>query len=221
MHDRSERPDPVFQAFRPFLWAFLPPILLNAIFILQPWFDRWLIYVDPLLAAQMAEKCCNRSFGFASNIGVLYWAAAASTCALAAAVLWHSRAPWPRVRMLALGAMFIGFLCLDDLFMLHENVFPRLGVPEMLVMGSYGVLAVGYLVMNWRMVLEAEPVLFVTSLGFLALSLAVDVDGNDAQDLWKLLLEEGAKLMGIAGWCVWHIRQAYALLRGEVGVVQA
>lgn len=201
----------------PFLWAFLPPILLNTIFILQPWFDRWYIYIDPLLAAQMAETCCNRSFGFASNIGVLYWASAAATCGIAAAALWRSAAPRPQVRMLALGAMFIGFLCLDDLFMLHESVFPRLGVPEMLVMGSYGVLAVAYLAANWRVVMGAEPLLFVVSLGFLATSLAVDVDGNDDQLLWKLLLEEATKLMGVAGWCVWHIRQAFKLLRGQVG----
>jgi hypothetical protein len=201
----------------PFLWAFLPPVLLNAVFILQPWFDKWLIYVDPLLAAELTEDCCDRSLGMASNIGVLYWAAAAACCALAAAVLWGSTELKPKVRLLTEAALFIGFLGFDDLIMLHDSVFPRLGVPELVTFGAYGVIALAYLVAHWRLILTEEPGLFAASVGFLVLSVAVDVHGNDDHLLWKQLLEEGAKLMGIAGWCTWHIRLAYRALRGQLG----
>lgn len=207
----------MLQRFSPFLWAFLPPLLLNAIFILQPWFDRWLIYVDPLLAAEMTEACCDRSLGMASNIGVLYWAAGASCCALAAAVLWGSAAPRSKVVMLTQAALFIAYLGVDDLIMLHDSVYPRIGVPEMATFGVYGLLALGYLLANWRMILGEEPALFAAAAGFLVLSLAVDASGNDEKLLWKQLLEESAKLMGIAGWCVWHIRLAYRAVRGQVG----
>lgn len=206
----------MFHRIAPFLWAFLPPLLLNAIFVLQPWFDRWLIYVDPLLAAELTEFCCDRSLGMASNIGVLYWAAGAACCALAAAVLWTSRMPRPKVWMLAQAALLIAFLGIDDLVMLHDSVFPRLGVPEMATFGVYGLVALAYLLTNLRPILREEPVLFFSASGFLVASLAVDALGNDGQLLWKQLLEEGAKLMGIAGWCVWHIRLAYRTVKGQV-----
>jgi hypothetical protein len=191
----------------------VPPALLNAVIILQPWFSQRLIYIDPLLAAEIAEKCCSRSFGFASNIGVLYWAAAAACCALAAAALWRGATPWPKVRMLATGALFTAFLCIDDLFMLHESVFPRLGLPQLVTFGSYGLLALAYLVVNWRLIRDEELVLFLASVGFLAFSVAVDLHGHNGGKLWLLVLEEGSKLMGVAGWCTWHIRRAYRALK--------
>jgi hypothetical protein len=207
----------VLHRIKPYLWAFLPPAVLNAIFILQPWFDKWLIYVDPLLAAEMTEACCDRSLGMASNIGVLYWAVGAACCGFAAAVLWTSAAPRPMVWLLTQAALLIGFLGIDDLVMLHDSVFPRLGVPEKVTFGVYGLLGLSYLLTNLRLILKEEPVLFFTASGFLVLSLAVDATDNQAQLLWKQLLEEGAKLMGIAGWCVWHVRLAFRAVRGQVG----
>jgi hypothetical protein len=207
----------VLHRLTPFLWAFLPPALLNAIFILQPWFDTWLIYVDPLLAAEMTEACCDRSLGMASNIGVLYWAVGAASCGLAAAVLWDRAAPQPKARMLAQAALLTGLLGIDDLIMLHDSVFPRLGVPEMVTFGVYGLLGLAYLVLNLRLILQEEPWLFLAAVAFLLLSLGVDATDNKAQLLWKQLLEEGAKLMGIAGWCVWHARLAYRAIRGRMG----
>jgi hypothetical protein len=191
----------------------VPPALLNAVINLQPWFSPRLIYIDPLLAAEIAEKCCSRSFGFASNIGVLYWAAAAACCAMAAAVLWRGATPRPKVRMLLTGALFTGFLCIDDLFMLHESVFPRLGLPQLVTFGSYGLIALAYLVVNWRLIRDEELVLFLASVGFLAFSVAVDLHGHNGGKLWLLVLEEGSKLMGVAGWCTWHIRRAYGALK--------
>lgn len=206
----------MLQRLTPFLWAFLPPFLLNAVFLWQPWFDKWLIYVDPLLAAEMTAACCDRSLGMASNIGVLYWAVGAACCGLAAAVLWD-RGPQPKVRMLAQAALLSGFLGIDDLIMLHDSVFPRLGVPEMVTFGVYGLLGLTYVIVNWRLIQREEPWLFLTAVGFLVLSLAVDATGNEGRDLWKHLLEEGAKLMGVAGWCVWHVRLAHRAARGEGG----
>jgi hypothetical protein len=194
------------------LWAFVPPALLNAVIILQPWFDPRLVYVDPLAAAELAEKCCSRSFGFASSIGVLYWAAAAACCGLAAAALWRGTTPRAKVRMLTTAALFTGFLCLDDLFMLHESVLPRLGVPEIVTFGSYALIAGAYLAINWRLIRTEEPLLFLLSLGCLALSVLVDRHGHDGK-LWLLILEEGSKLMGVAGWSTYHIRRAYGALR--------
>lgn len=202
---------------KPYLWAFLPPLVLNAVFILQPWFDKWLIYVDPLLAAELTEACCDRSLGMASNIGVLYWAVGAACCGFAATVLW-GRGPHLMALMLAQAALLTGFLGIDDLIMLHDSVFPRLGVPEKVTFGVYGLLGLAYLVANWRLILKEEPWLFLAAVGFLVLSLGVDATDNKAQLLWKQLLEEGAKLMGIAGWCVWHVRLANRAVRGAGGV---
>lgn len=196
------------------IWAFLPALLINVVFLAQPWFNPRLAYVDPLIAPIVAGTCCGLYFGMVSNIGVLYWAAAASCCALAALVVPRQDGRDGVRDFLLAAALFTGLLCVDDLFLLHEELLPKLGIPQKLILIGYVVLALFYLWRQWPVIRRHEPALFLASVGFLGLSVVVDYfNHSDRQVL--LLIEDAAKLMGVAGWGTYHIRFAVHSLRPQ------
>ena len=153
--------------------------------------------------------------GLFSSLGILMWTAAATLCLFLAAcrsgVGQTPRAFWTYAGILTAA------LLADDLFLLHEVVFPyHLGVPEPLVYVAYGVLAVGFLVAFRRVILRTEFVLLALALAWFAASLTVDRWGH----LWLprgfFLVEDGFKLLGIASWLLYFARTAFAELRFEV-----
>jgi hypothetical protein len=159
--------------------------------------------------------------GFVSNVGAVLWAAAASIF-LFTSYVHRSRggdAEWGR--FLLCSGLFVGMLGLDDLFMLHEEVFPEyLSIGQLLVVASYGGLAALY-VTRFALVIErtAYPVL-VAAVAMLAASVALDQIQDHfsvafvAREFW----EDGAKLIGIGTWLSYAIHTSAALLRGEFPV---
>ena len=109
-------------------------------------------------------------------------------------------------------------LTLDDLYLIHEDVMPEyLHVPERVYFVSYVVAMIIYLAIGWPHILRGDAPIFVLAMGFFALSLVVDqlrelriyaaVMGND--HAIARIVEDGAKLLGIVCWAVFHLRTAW------------
>jgi hypothetical protein len=104
-------------------------------------------------------------------------------------------------------------LLADDWLLLHEHGFPvYLGVPENLVYGMYALALLVYLVRFRARLLAGEWLLLLLAFGWFGLSLAVDrLDGVvDVPALY--LWEDGAKLLGIVSWLLFHGRLAHAVI---------
>ena len=137
--------------------------------------------------------------GAVSYVGILLWTAAATLCLFARRLLPRVEEAEVRSFLLA-SALLSAVLGLDDLFMLHDSVAPMyLGVSEKVVVLGYGALALGYVARFRRLVWRTEFLPLLVAGGFFALS--VGVDALDVDDTRFLLVEDGAKLAGIAGWC--------------------
>lgn len=94
---------------------------------------------DPAAIADM-----NPLNGVISNLGILYWAAAASVSLFTALMLLavSSRQGWGQFFLFF--GLFTTLLLLDDLFMLHERIFPLVfGIGEKIVLGIYAVILMG------------------------------------------------------------------------------
>lgn len=158
--------------------------------------------------------------GAVSYVGILLWTAAATLCLFARKLLPRVEEAEVRSFLLA-SALLSAVLGLDDLFMLHDSLAPAyLGVPEKVVVLGYGALALGYVVRFRRLVWRTEYFPLLVAGGFFALS--VGVDALDVDDTRFLLVEDGAKLAGIAGWCSYlghmagqAVRASLAPVRGE------
>jgi hypothetical protein len=151
--------------------------------------------------------------GLLSSIGALLWCAAATTCFAGAAVL--RRFPGERERecaafLLGSGALLTA-LGLDDFFMLHEVVYPRLGLREgvLVVFYALGLLA---LTLRYRAVLLGSDILLWV-IGCLLFVASVLVDGfvSDAT-----AFEDIPKVAGVCTWLCYYWRLVMARLDTQV-----
>jgi hypothetical protein len=152
--------------------------------------------------------------GVVSGLGVLLWCSCAAVCMFSWAVLKKTGASgqWPAFFFSA--GIVTTVLLVDDFFMLHENasqIYWRFG--EETVFALYGVMFVFFIARSWRAIASTEFLVFVLACGFMALSLVCDkLNGpyGDNVPAMRLLIEDGAKLLGIVAWLVYFARTCLA-----------
>lgn len=149
--------------------------------------------------------------GAISNLGVLAWCAAMSCALLGAAQLRSANADSAEVNFLLGGAAITALLLFDDLFLLHERLYPELlKIPEEAVLAFYAICALAWLIRYLRQILTSRFVLLLAAFGFFAMSIMVDlVMAPDDGDTFPILLEDGAKLLGIASWLGFFVDAAW------------
>lgn len=176
-------------------------VLLGAVLFLHVWKNIPVghLTADPIA---LADELPVYS-GFLSQVGILIWSAAASICFFCAKRLWHTRAERELKRFLVVSGAFTLWLALDDMFLLHETVFPLIGIPQNIVLGSYIILTLAYLFAFRRAIGETNFLLLAVSLSFFAVSVTLDVFKPFKHSL--TFFEEGAKLIGIVAWTVYFI----------------
>lgn len=145
-------------------------------------------------------------YGILSNLGILLWSASATACLLGGTVvnILKERAEAANFLLAFGGLSFI--LCLDDLFLLHEDVLPKmLNFPESATFLAYAV-AVSVILLRFRkLLLKTQPALFGLALLLFALSIFSDLmfsfvgfEGGIAY-----AIEDGFKFIAIFAWCTY------------------
>ncbi len=154
--------------------------------------------------------------GALSVVGTFMWAAGAAICLFSAAVLRARGASGPLSGFLIASGGLTLWLLFDDQFQIHEEIADdRLGVDQRFFFIAYlGLIAWG--VYHFRTCIFDSPYpLLVASLAFLGLSVAIDVfhsvvpalDGDAG-----FFLEDGFKLLGIAGWLGYYAQTCFGAL---------
>ena len=155
--------------------------------------------------------------GLVSNVGVLLWTSTASIFLFTSSLQRRAGDEEWR-RYLLWSGLFVAWLGLDDLFMLHDGVFrDELSIPQPLVMGTYVVLVFVYLArFAPQIVRTAYPVL-LAAFGLLGTSMALDqiYDQFHVGLPARLLWEDGSKVLGIGAWLSYAIHTSAAILRGD------
>lgn len=144
--------------------------------------------------------------GLLSQAGILVWALGAAVALLGARLLpWRAGGGY----MLAAAALTT-LLCIDDAFLLHDEVLPLLGISEKVIYAIYLVAALSFLVVFARRILKTAYPLFVLAFAFLGVSVVADTVGLPWLDPY--LLEDGAKFIGIALWSGYLFHTSGSLL---------
>jgi len=154
--------------------------------------------------------------GMVSNIGILLWTAAAVVCLFCWALLRNN----PDMRRLSTFMLFSGImtmiLLLDDLFLLHEEIFPcQLGIPQKFVLLGYMGLTLCGLVVFRKSILGTDYLLLLIALGFFGLSVFVDVFDHEIDALigdWRYLFEDGFKFLAIVSWLGYFWRSCFTAI---------
>lgn len=147
--------------------------------------------------------------GFLSQAGIFLWAAAAAICLFGGAVLASRPDHTATSRFLYAAGLLSMLLGLDDAFLLHEQFFPFIGIPEKAVYVMYACLTLFFLFRFRDQILDADYPLLAAALMLFAASILLDVIQPEGIDIF--LIEDGAKLVGIMSWMTYFARAAYVL----------
>ena len=174
-----------------------------AVVWLQPWFDYQLMFYDTLVAAAMAEVCCPTWYGSISMLGILVWTSAAAICFVGAAALSLFNASKTSILFCISAGTLTLILALDDAYMLHEAVLPKLGVPQTAVLGGLAAITASYLIGFRSSIMRHSTWTLIVGLIAFAVSVLVDVFVESSTPM-KSFVEDGSKFIGIAAWLVFH-----------------
>jgi hypothetical protein len=147
----------------------------------------------------------NFAIGWLSNLGAVCWFAAASVLLFTASLV----AGPERTSLLAFGGVTL-LLGVDDLFLVHEGVFPFIGLPGPLLIALYGAGFAAWLVICRAAIARTRWGLLATGTALLALSLALDVayEAFDLAGQAMLVAEDALKLTGILFWAAYGVTYA-------------
>lgn len=202
-------PDEIHKPSGFWLWARWIAVVAPAVFVtglyMQPYVEpRWL-FLDTITSIELSGECCHVYYGMVSNLGIMAWTASAAICLFAAVVLMGRQDNVSRDRCLfaLVAGLFTGWLTLDDAFLVHEKVFPALGLPQVAVLLAYAVLAFLFALFARRIVFQVDLVLFALAIGFLGGSVLIDHFHGGLTNQ-AIILEDGAKFIGICCWATFH-----------------
>jgi hypothetical protein len=140
---------------------------------------------------------------FLSQTGLLLWSAAAAVCFFCFMVIPKTPGSLKWRRFLLVSGMLTLMLNLDDAFLVHERVLPHFGFPQNLLMGCYLGFMLAYLLWFRTLILNTEYILLAMALFFFGVSVTFDIF---ELRMMGLLVEDGAKIVGIVAWLVYFFR---------------
>lgn len=109
--------------------------------------------------------------GMLSNWSVILWTIAAAICLFSAVLLKQQKAPDATFKFIAISGGFSLLLGIDDLYLLHDRVFPRLfHIPENFFYILYIFAFLAYLIYFIPQILKYEYLLFGAALLFFVFS---------------------------------------------------
>ena len=137
--------------------------------------------------------------GLVSDIGILIWTATASICIFSSIVLRK----WKSNKLVSDFFLYIGvlttILMIDDFFLIHESVT----LQDRYIFAGYLIGILVILVKFRTYIQSSEYELLFISLFFFGMSLMVDLNQHGIERVlgdWRILLEDGFKILGIVGW---------------------
>lgn len=185
------------------------PTLILTIVAIQPWEDPKFMFLDVIVAAEVAPECCSVAYGFMSQLGILMWICTATACLFAGVLMLINGLP-KNLAIFAISAgLLAGWLGIDDAFLLHEKVLPKFGVPQTVVLMTYVVLTLAYIAASWRILLKSDFLILAAGAAAFAISLAIDIVLHTPD--W-VHLEDSAKFFGIFCWMSFHIATLLKML---------
>jgi len=103
--------------------------------------------------------------GLLSNWGVILWVVTATICLFSAVLLKRHRATGVTIRFLVVSGLFSLLLGIDDLYMLHDRLLPRMfHKPEIFFYLLYFFALVAYLAYFTPQIMKYDYLLFLVAL---------------------------------------------------------
>lgn len=153
--------------------------------------------------------------GFFSYIGILFWCAAATLCFFTRILFHDDDAAQKRKRLFLLySGLISALLMFDDLFLLHEVVFPEyFMIPKNAVYLIYLNVLLLYVIFFRAELAGSEFLILVVAAGMLGISQFVDSLPMPIPE--DSFLEDAVKLFGIVTWFTYYMRYCVQMVKSQ------
>lgn len=147
-----------------------------------------------------------------AGIWLMNWTAA--VCAFAAHIGARQRG------LLVAVAGFSIYFALDDLLMLHEAVWPRLGIPEGVIMVGLGSAVLAISARAWAVGRPNHPWGLYLALALMGGSIVIDQGVTpDGSNETGTVIEDVLKFMGLGIWALFWMGAASGAVSGKGRIV--
>lgn len=181
-----------------FWLTIIPVSLIFIIFKLITKLSINLLTRDPLVITN-----AHFYIGMISNIGILFWCAGAAICLFSYAIVKRNNLPRELTKFLLFSGLLTSFLTIDDLFMLHDVVFPEyLYINEYLIYVVYLGIVLSFFIKNLKFIKKTEFIILLAATGFFALSIIFDTLFAEL----PTFIDDIFKLLGIITWFTYFSR---------------
>lgn len=179
--------------------AFGLPLLVLSFTVAQPWWSPGDLLRDPLDVARARviangdpNTCCGAEVGAVSLLGNLVTSGAGAAMAFAALLRRLSTGSGDGgTTLLALGGLLCAIMVLDDVYRIHEETSQKAFVlVYMILLGT-----IGFLSFKWLGPFERRFLYVV--LAFFVVSIIIDRPLRNHFGEYRVVLEDGAKLIGL------------------------
>ena len=134
--------------------------------------------------------------GFFSQLGIFFWAPTAALCFFTYRILSSTGVPKKQMFFFLFAALLSLLLGLDDVFLLHEQFFPRvIGISERFVFLIYGLFTISFLILFRYLILKTPYIILLVAFMGFGLSIVSDIVHD-----FGFLFEDGAKMFGLVSW---------------------
>lgn len=201
---------------------FLPIIIRLFISVITLFFICVLIVsqtnmdLDLLTRDPAASTGTNPLTGMVSNLGILLWCICASLCFFSFTLLKNKPFNREFSSFFLLSGCLTSILLLDDLFMLHEHIFPlNLNIPEKLVIFVYGIIVFLYLAKFRKLISKTDFIFLFLAFGFFGASIIIDLL---VTNMYLAIFEDWFKLLGIVNWLAYFTRVCFQQVERNVRI---
>jgi hypothetical protein len=154
--------------------------------------------------------------GILSNIGIIFWCATSAILFYSSKISALLKRPESETSFLFFGGLITILLLVDDLFLIHDVVFPEyLKIDEKVFFVFYGLSLIALVFYYRAIVLKTDYILLViafASFGSSVLTDIIDALGIDITQLY--VFEDGLKFLGIISWFAYFTRTSFRFIRG-------
>jgi hypothetical protein len=195
----------------PLLYAYLTTALILSPLLLV----KFATSLPPKHLLRDAHQVMGAPFyiGLYSNLGILLWCAATTLCLFTSFLLRPKIKEKETSSFLFFFGIFTGLLLVDDFFMVHEKVLPRIfGMAEESVMIFYLIVLLICIQKFWKTILKSDWRPFILAFGFFGISIFLDSERFEEWMVW----EDVMKLFGIVSWFVYFLEVCGKKLRQAV-----
>ena len=152
--------------------------------------------------------------GAFSNIGIMFWSGSIALCAFAAYRLSTVHSMKFQYSFLLMSGMVSLMLGIDDLFQVHEYVFPHFfSIPKNAVFLTYANIILIYILYYRKLILDTDYI--VLALAFIFMGLAAVSKIFPLPIAKDTFLEDALKFFGIVSWFTYYFRTCNELINSK------